>query len=231
MHVVAGVDVGEVVRRARLDLQRVAEDLDVAAAASASGRARRGTRARRAASRSSGGRRRGAAPRLRPRRRPGRGKSSMLESQARSSIRWSKSIAQPSVTALSPRRFSSIFRFGSVKAKCSVWPASWKSAYQSSGPPCGWITSITLPGISIGAQNARGLFVGRSSTSRWTLLLRIEVDAEIRRACRAGPAASGRPGRPCPSWSRGRSGARRSARPRRARCRRARAGPGPSTSS
>ena len=94
----------------------------------------------------------------------------MLESQARSSIRWSKSIAQPSVTALSPSRFSSIFRFGSVKAKCSVWPASWKSAYQSSGPPCGWITSITLSGISIGAQKARGLLVGRSSTSRWTLL-------------------------------------------------------------
>ena len=93
----------------------------------------------------------------------------MLESQARSSIRWSKSIAQPSVTALSPSRFSSIFRLGLVKAKCSVWPASWKSAYQSSGPPCGWITSMTLPGISIGAQNARGLFVGRSSTSRWTL--------------------------------------------------------------
>ena len=92
----------------------------------------------------------------------------MLPSQARSSIRWSKSIAHPSVTALSPSRFSSIFRFGSVNAKCSVWPASWKSAYQSSGPPCGWITSITLPGISIGAQNARGLFVGRSSTSRWT---------------------------------------------------------------
>ena len=94
----------------------------------------------------------------------------MLESHARSSIRWSKSIAQPSVTALSPSRFSSIFRFGSVNAKCSVWPASWKSAYQSSGPPCGWITSITLSGISIGAQKARGLFVGRSSTSRWTLL-------------------------------------------------------------
>ena len=92
----------------------------------------------------------------------------MLESQARSSIRWSKSIAQPSVTALSPSRFSSIRRSGSVNAKCSVWPASWKSAYQSSGPPCGWITSITLPGISIGAQKARGLLVGRSSTSRWT---------------------------------------------------------------
>ena len=92
----------------------------------------------------------------------------MLPSQAGSSTRWSSSIAQPSVTALSPRRFSSIPRFGAVKAKCSVWPASWKSAHQSSGPPFGWITSITLPGISIGAQNARGLFVGRSSTSRWT---------------------------------------------------------------
>ena len=59
----------------------------------------------------------------------------MRVSQARSLIRWSKSIAQPSVTALSPSRFSSIFRSGEVNAKCSVWPASWKSANQSSGPP------------------------------------------------------------------------------------------------
>ena len=36
-------------------------------------------------------------------------------------------------------------------------------------PALGWITSITRSGTSIGAQKARGLFVGRSSTSRWTL--------------------------------------------------------------
>ena len=89
-------------------------------------------------------------------------------SQAGSSVRCWSSIAQPSVTALSPSRRSSTERSRDVKAKCSVWPASWKSARQSSGPPCGWITSITLSGISIGAQKARGVLVGRSSTSRWT---------------------------------------------------------------
>ena len=77
------------------------------------------------------------------------------------------SIAQPSVTALSPRRRSSTVSSARVFAKCSAWPASWKSALQSSGPPIGWMTSMTLPGTSIGAQNARGVLFGRSSTSRW----------------------------------------------------------------
>ena len=53
-------------------------------------------------------------------------------------------------------------------AKCSVWPASWKSARQSSTPPIGWITSTTRSGTSIGAQNARGDFFSRCSTSSST---------------------------------------------------------------
>ena len=32
----------------------------------------------------------------------------------------------------------------------------------------GWMTSITFPGTSIGAQNARGDLLGRASRSRWT---------------------------------------------------------------
>ena len=103
----------------------------------------------------------------------------MRVSQARSLIRWSKSIAQPSVTALSPSRFSSIFRSGEVNAKCSVWPASWKSANQSSGPPWGWITSMTLSGISIGAQNARGRLRRPLLDVQVDVLLRIQVDAEV----------------------------------------------------
>src|SRR5919197_1428221 len=99
----------------------------------------------------------------------GRGKSSSRESHSGSSVRCCRSIAHPSVTALSPSRFSSIARTREVLAKCSVCPASWKSARQSSGPPIGWITSMTLSGISIGAQNARGVLLGRSSRSRWTL--------------------------------------------------------------
>ncbi len=83
-------------------------------------------------------------------------------------IRCSSSIAQPSVTALSPRRRSSTASSARVFAKCSVWPASWKRARQSSGPPIGWITSITFPGTSTGEQNARGLLFGRCSTSRCT---------------------------------------------------------------
>ena len=49
--------------------------------------------------------------------------------------------------------------------KCSAWPASWKKARQSSAPPIGWITSITLSGTSIGEQKARGVFCGRCSMS------------------------------------------------------------------
>ena len=63
-------------------------------------------------------------------------------------------------------------------AKCSVWPASWKSARQSSGPPIGWITSMTRPGTSIGEQNARGLLRGRGSTSSSTFAA-TQVDPEI----------------------------------------------------
>ncbi len=69
---------------------------------------------------------------------------------------------------MSPSLRSSIERPAEVCAKCSVCPASWKRARQSSGPPIGWITSITFPGTSIGAQKARGVFFGRSSRSRWT---------------------------------------------------------------
>ena len=53
-------------------------------------------------------------------------------------------------------------------AKCSVCPASWKSARQSSGPPCGLITRMTRSGTSIGTQNARGDLFGRSSRSSST---------------------------------------------------------------
>ena len=83
-------------------------------------------------------------------------------------IRCSRSIAQPSVTELSPSRRNSTGRSGETWAKCSAWPASWKKACQSSGPPIGLMTSITRSGTSIGAQNARGLFFGRGSRSRWT---------------------------------------------------------------
>ena len=51
-----------------------------------------------------------------------------------------------------------------------MWPASWKSARQSSTPPIGWITSTTRSGTSIGAQNARGDFFSRASTSSSTFV-------------------------------------------------------------
>ena len=97
-----------------------------------------------------------------------RGTSSRRESHAGSSTRFSKRAAQPSVTALSPKRRSSTESSGDVWAKCSVCPASWKRALQSSLPPMGWMTSITRPGTSIGEQNARGDLSGRCSTSRCT---------------------------------------------------------------
>ena len=72
-------------------------------------------------------------------------------------------------------------------AKCSVCPASWKSARQSSGPPIGWMTSITFPGTSIGEQNARGLLFGRSLDVEVDVLLRAQVDAEaLERALERG---------------------------------------------
>ena len=64
-------------------------------------------------------------------------------------------------------------------AKCSVCPASWKSARQSSGPPCGLITRITRSGISIGVQNARGSLSGRSSRSSSTFRCAWRSIAEI----------------------------------------------------
>ena len=100
-------------------------------------------------------------------------------SQTGSMVRCSSSIAQPSVTALSPSRFSSTVSDDDVCAKCSVWPASWKSARQSSGPPCGLITRITRPGISIGhAERARRL-VRPLLEVELDVLLRAQVDAEV----------------------------------------------------
>ena len=101
------VDVAEVVGGGRLDLRRVGEQLDVARPQRAPDPRRRGTRARRGASRSSAGRAR-AAVRLPPRRtRTGAGKSSRRSSQTGSVVRYSNTIAQPSVTELSPSRRSS----------------------------------------------------------------------------------------------------------------------------
>ena len=106
-------------------------------------------------------------------------------------------------------------------AKCSVCPASWKSARQSSGPPIGWITSTTRPGTSIGAQNARGDFFSRCSTSSSTFACARELDPEPgERALERGhhplgrehgvPLGGAEQARRCPS-----------AAPRRARRRRA----------
>ena len=119
-------------------------------------------------------------------------------------VRCSSSIAQPSVTALSPSRRSSIESDGDVWAKCSVWPASWKSARQSSGPPCGLITRMTRPGISIGDAERARVLVRPLLEVELDVLLRAQVDAEVgerRLERRQHPVA---PGTPSPSSRRAR---------------------------
>ena len=80
-------------------------------------------------------------------------------------------------------------------AKCSVWPASWKSARQSSGPPIGLITSTIRFGISIGAQKARGDLLGRELDVDLDVLLAAQVDAEVgQRRLERGEHSLGREG-------------------------------------
>ena len=101
-------------------------------------------------------------------------------------------------------------------AKCSACPASWKSACQSSGPPIGFITSITRCGTSIGEQKARGLLSGRSSTSRWMFSCRRRsMPSPASVASRAGSICSfGNCGSHCGArYSRATSHARASSRP------------------
>ena len=113
-----------------------------------------------------------------------------------------------------------------VCAKCSAWPASWKSARQSSGPPIGWITSMTRPGTSIGEQKARGRLVRPLLDVEVDVLLRAQVDAEVgerrlerrehlllrecgvplRRAEQRGRRPSAAPRRGRPRAARGRAG-------------------------
>src|ERR687884_154122 len=102
----------------------------------------------------------------------GRAKSSRRVSQSTSSVRCCSSIAQPSVTALSPSRFSSIERSREVCAKCSVCPPSWKSARQSSGPPIGRVEEVTA---------LRGELVERARRQRLAVQLEVVVEAEVSR--------------------------------------------------
>ena len=120
---------------------------------------------------------------------------------------------------MSPSRFSSIARSREVLPKCSACPASWKNARQSSAPPIGWITSITLSGTSIGEQKARGVFCGRCSMSSVDVLLAVEVDPEVGQRRLAAPAPSCRPGSPRPTAASAAGAARPSAPGRRARSR------------
>ena len=84
-------------------------------------------------------------------------------------------------------------------AKCSVWPASWKSARQSSAPPIGWITSTTrVRHLDRRAERARALLsaaarrrAGRSPARRGR--------CRGRRASPRARAASCRPGTPGPT--------------------------------
>ena len=103
-------------------------------------------------------------------------------------------------------------------AKCSAWPASWKSARQSSAPPIGWMTSMTLPGTSIGAaERARRLL---------RPLLDVEVDVLLRsrgrcpRSCSVATSAGSilSAGKPSSHCGDAEDALRRpSARPRRGR--------------
>ena len=64
-----------------------------------------------------------------------------------------------------------------------MWPASWKSARQSSTPPIGWITSTTRLGTSIGEQNGRGDLLLALLDVELDVLLRVQVDAEVGQRC------------------------------------------------
>ena len=190
-----------------VDLQRVAEDLDVAARASPSGRRRCGTRARRGASRSSGGRSRGASSRPRrelvgprevePPRQPGRLVGQVLE-QHRPAL-GDGVVAEP---ALLDRQVAR----GDARSARRGRPRGRARASRRRRRSAGSRAS-TRSGTSIGAQNARGVFCSRCSTSSSTFSLRLAGRCRGRRASPRARAASGRPGTAVPLTARGRGAA------------------------
>mgnify|MGYP003693826833 CR=1 FL=1 len=201
-----------VVGPARRDLQRVRR----AARRSADCIVRgvvglRGTRSRRGASRSSGARARAGcvAPSARVLARP-RDVEPAVRARPASSVRCSSSIAQPSVTALSPSRRSSTEQVGATCARSA-----------RCGPPRGRARASRRRRRSAGSRARRAAghldrrrrtraasSSARCSMSSSTFSCAREVDAEVARASPRARAASGPPGTPVvPARRRGRAAA------------------------